>query len=63
MDNSKKPENENPARKANPLSKLFFVWLVPLLWRGHRGSGLTTDDLCKCIDDDVSETLGDRLQK
>ena len=63
MDNTKKPEGENPGSRANPLSRLFILWIVPLLFRGHKDSGLTADDLCKCIDEDVSEDLGDKLQR
>lgn len=63
MDNSKKPENENPGKKASWLSRLFILWIVPLLYKGHRETGLNVDDLCKCIDDDTSEDLGDRLQR
>lgn len=63
MDSSKKPKNENPGKKASLLSRLFIFWIVPLLFRGHRAGGLTADDLCKCIDDDISEQLGDKLQR
>lgn len=62
MDSTKKPKNENPGKKASFLSRLFILWIVPLLFRGHR-TGLNADDLCKCIDDDISEELGDKLQR
>lgn len=62
MDNTKKPKNENPGKKPGLLSHLFILWIVPLLFRGHR-TGLNADDLCKCIDADVSEELGDKLQR
>lgn len=62
MDSSKKPINENPGKKASLLSRLFILWIVPLLFRGHR-AGLNADDLCKCIDGDVSEDLGNTLQR
>lgn len=62
MDSSKKPKNENPGKKASLLSRLFILWIVPLLFRGHR-TGLNSEDLCKCIDDDISEDLGDKLQR
>lgn len=62
MDFSKKPERENPRKKANPISQLFFVWIIPLLWRGMK-NGLTTKDLTKCLKKDRSDTLGDDLEK
>ena len=63
MDSSRKPQNENPGVKANFLSRLFILWIVPLLFRGHQETGLNADDLCKCIPADVSEELGNRLQR
>lgn len=62
MDFSRKPERENPRKKANPLSQLFFLWMVPVFWRGTR-KGLTTDDLTKCLKKDDSELLGDELER
>lgn len=61
MDNSKKPENENPRKNANPLSKLVFCWIIPLLFYGAR-RGLNTDNLTKCLEKDESEMLGNKLE-
>lgn len=62
MDFSKKPERENPRKKANLISQLFFVWIIPLLWKGMK-NGLTKKDLTKCLKKDRSDTLGDDLEK
>lgn len=61
MDNSKKPEKENPKKGANPLSKLIFCWILPLLCYGTR-RGLNTDNLTKCLEKDESEMLGNKLE-
>lgn len=62
MDFSKKPERENPRKGANPLSQLFFFWIVPVFWKGTR-KGLNTDDLTHCLRIDESEVLGDELER
>lgn len=62
MDHSKKPEKENPKKKSNPLSQLFFTWTIPLLCKGAK-KGLNQDDLTKCMEKDRSEELGDRLEE
>uniref|UniRef100_A0A336LRH9 CSON001220 protein n=1 Tax=Culicoides sonorensis TaxID=179676 RepID=A0A336LRH9_CULSO len=61
MDNSKKPEKENPRKYANPLSKLLFCWIIPLMFTGTR-HGLTTENLTKCLEKDESEMLGNKLE-
>lgn len=61
MDNSRKPQTENPRKDANIFSQLVFAWMVPILYRGSR-KGLTTDDLTKSLDADNSEELGDILE-
>lgn len=62
MDFSKKPERENPRKGANLISRLFFLWITPMLWKGMK-NGLTTKDLTKCLQKDRSDTLGDDLEK
>lgn len=62
MDSSRKPERPNPRKGANPLSQLFFLWTLPLFWKGSR-KGLNTDDLTQCLKKDESELLGDELQR
>lgn len=62
MDNSEKPQKENPRQHANIFSVLLFGWAMPMLFKGSR-EGLTTDDLTKCLPQDQSEDLGDRLER
>ncbi|XP_055303160.1 ATP-binding cassette sub-family C member 4-like [Sitodiplosis mosellana] len=62
MDSSRKPEKSNPRKGANPLSQLFFLWVIPLFWKGTR-KGLNTDDLTQCLEKDESESLGDELER
>ncbi|KAH8336344.1 hypothetical protein KR059_002930 [Drosophila kikkawai] len=62
MDSSAKPTRKNPRQKANIISQLIFAWVIPLLYRGSR-RGLNTDDLTKCLKEDQSEQLGDRLEE
>lgn len=62
MDSSQKPQKENPRRFANIISHLFFGWSIPLLYKGSR-QGLNTQDLTKCLPEDNSEELGDKLER
>lgn len=62
MNSSKKSTIENPRRGANLLSQLFFVWTVPLLWKGMK-NGLSSKDLTKCLEKFKSEALADNLER
>lgn len=61
MDSGKKPENENPRKGANPLSQLFFAWIIPFFCHGTR-NGLNAEDLTKCLRKDTSDILGNSLE-
>lgn len=61
MDFNKKPELENPRKGANVISKLFFLWTLPLFWKGMK-NGLTTDDLTECLPKDKSDKLTDEME-
>lgn len=61
MDSGKKPERPNPRKGANPLSQLFFIWILPLFWHGKR-NGLNNEDLTKCLHKDKSDALGNSLE-
>ncbi|KAM7349634.1 ATP-binding cassette sub-family C member 4-like isoform 2-T2 [Cochliomyia hominivorax] len=56
------PNKVNPRQNANIISQLLFAWIVPLLYKGSK-KGLTEDDLPKCLPDDESKALGDKLGK
>ncbi|XP_068086395.1 ATP-binding cassette sub-family C member 4 [Anabrus simplex] len=62
MDNTKKQDNPNPRAKANPLSVLIFWWLKDLFLLGNR-KDLTEEDLYNTLPEDMSQTLGDKLEK
>lgn len=52
---------QNPRNRANSVSKLLFVWIVPTLYEGSR-KGLDQENITKCLDEDRSEVLGDTLE-
>lgn len=62
MDFSEKTSRANPFAKANAISKLFFVWLLPLFRQGFRRD-LNLDDIYDTLPADVSQPLGDQLEK
>ncbi|XP_034938713.1 multidrug resistance-associated protein 4-like [Chelonus insularis] len=62
MDSSKKYNNPNPRLVANPFSKLFFWWLKPLFQYG-RTHDLDVKDLHNVLPEDLSESLGDVLER
>lgn len=62
MDSGRKPDRPNPRKSANPLSQLFFIWMLPMFWKGTR-KGLQTEDLTQCLQKDESELLGDELER
>ncbi|XP_059222915.1 probable multidrug resistance-associated protein lethal(2)03659 [Stomoxys calcitrans] len=62
MDGAIIPTKENPRLHAGIFSQLFFNWIMSLLYKGSK-RGLTEEDLPKCLPDDESKVLGDKLQK
>lgn len=56
------PTKPNPRQNANILSQLIFAWIIPLLYKGSK-QGLKEDDLPKCLSDDESKLLGDKLER
>ncbi|OXA59787.1 Multidrug resistance-associated protein 4 [Folsomia candida] len=62
MDFSEKASVINPVKKANPISRHFFMWVFPLFRKGYQ-SDLTADDLYDPRQSDVSSTLGDKLEE
>ncbi|KAF5273657.1 hypothetical protein FQR65_LT04657 [Abscondita terminalis] len=62
MDFSKKYENPNPEVRANPISKLLYCWTFPLFYYGYKNS-LEVKDLYNVNKCDISETLGNTLEK
>ena len=62
MDASKKYDNPNPKLSANFFSKLIFWWLKPLFWYG-RDHDLELKDIYNVMPNDVSQLLGDKLER
>ncbi|XP_026323582.1 multidrug resistance-associated protein 4-like isoform X1 [Hyposmocoma kahamanoa] len=52
----------NNYKRANPLSKIWFVWMLPTFWRGYKRD-LYDSDLTKPKDNHLSDKLGNRLEK
>ncbi|XP_035703251.1 multidrug resistance-associated protein 4 isoform X2 [Folsomia candida] len=61
MDFTETKLKRNPVEKANPISRLFFLWLVPLFRKGYK-QDLVFQDLYTVIKSDHAETLGDKLE-
>lgn len=61
MHNPKISTIEHPKKSANFLSQLLFLWIVPTLYKGSR-NGLDKEAITKCLDEDRSEILGDKLE-
>lgn len=51
----------NPRENSNILSKLFYIWLLPLFRKGYT-KPLEMDDMYQPLDSDRSDILGDRLE-
>ncbi|XP_044730121.1 probable multidrug resistance-associated protein lethal(2)03659 [Chrysoperla carnea] len=62
MDFSKKYDNPNPVEKANILSKIFFLWQIPLFRKGLK-KDLDVEDIYNAKKADLSEPLGDTLER
>ncbi|CAL8104328.1 unnamed protein product [Orchesella dallaii] len=62
MDFNSKKAKANPYANSNLISKIFFLWLLPLFWDGYRRD-LTLDDMFDTLKEDESQSLGDELEK
>lgn len=62
MDATIKSKKTNPLQNSNPFAKLFFLSLIPTIWRGFK-RGLTPKDLTKTVEDDQAKALGDLLER
>ncbi|XP_018322246.1 multidrug resistance-associated protein 4 [Agrilus planipennis] len=62
MDNCIKLNKQNPKKEANCISKLFFVWLVKIIYKATK-QPLSVDDLYQSMDSDGSCKLTDTLEK
>jgi len=62
MDFEAKKSIPNPHVKANPISRLFFFWTLPLLFNGSKKS-LGVHDLYDTLQDEQSSVIGEQLLK
>jgi len=51
----------SPEIKANPISKLFLLWLLPFLRKGAK-KNLNAEDVYEALPQDSSSTLGNAVQ-
>lgn len=54
--------SDNPAQKANIVSRLTFFWTLGLFRKGNK-KVLQIEDLYQPLKVDDSDSLGDRLEK
>ena len=52
----------NPFDRANRFSKLYFIWILPLLRKCYKQS-LTLDDMYSVRNQDVAEDLTTELEQ
>ncbi|KAL3283449.1 hypothetical protein HHI36_006594 [Cryptolaemus montrouzieri] len=62
MEESYPLKRENPRKKANFISRLFFLWMGQICYEGNT-TGLELKSLYKVQDRDKSKKLADELQK
>ncbi|XP_049775390.1 ATP-binding cassette sub-family C member 4-like [Schistocerca cancellata] len=62
MDSKTYRSEPNPRLTANPVSRLYMCWLRPLIWKSFR-KGITEDDLYDTLEEDITGTLGDELER
>ncbi len=62
MDFRGKQDVPNPRENANPLSKLFFLWILPLFCEGAK-KDLGIDDMYNAPREDSAAVLGTKLGK
>ncbi|CAL8111050.1 unnamed protein product [Orchesella dallaii] len=61
MDYTERKLPPNPSGRANPISKLLFLWIIPYFAEGYKKE-LEEEDLCDILKEDEAEQLGNRLE-
>lgn len=54
--------NPNPEKKANPISRLFLLWVIPFLRQGAK-KDLVLEDVYSSLSEDGSAVLGNTVEK
>lgn len=62
MDFTSKKLPPNPLSKANPISKILFLWVFPLFVKGY-SKDLEEEDLYDILKEDQTERVGDELER
>lgn len=62
MESSRQKLDPNPRDDAGTFSRIFFLWMVPLLKKGY-SKILTLEDIFRPLKSDQSESIGDRLAR
>lgn len=62
MESNKNKLPTNPRTECGILSRILFLWTIPLFRKGFNKT-LELEDICEALDVDRSEVLGDRLEK
>lgn len=62
MDFHSKKDVENKRESAGFISKVFFLWIVPLFWKGRKKE-IDIDDLDNVPEANKSEGLSKQLQE
>lgn len=62
MPDPPQPKKANKRQSAGPLSKLLFLWMLPLLRKGNR-KDIEVEDLNSVPETNMSEKLTKRLQR
>lgn len=55
-------EGKNPRKTANLISKIFFGWTIPI-FKQTFGKTLHGSDVYEPLQEDLSNVLGDRLER
>lgn len=62
MESQQQKFQPNPQENTNFLSKIFFIWTIPLFKKGY-SKILQIEDMCQPLKCDRSALLGDRLEE
>lgn len=62
MESTRRKMLPNPRESANILSQLFLTWTIPLFVKGYKKE-LEMEDVYQPLNEDRSDSLGDRLEK
>lgn len=62
MESNKNKLSKNPRAECGLLSKILFLWTIPIFKNGY-SKVLELEDICEPLTEDQSEVLGDRIEE